>query len=264
MLQQTQVDRVVPRYRAWLERWPTVESLAAALAGRRDPRMARAGLQPARSEPPPCRADRRTRGLARRPHLASRRRSVHRGGDPLLRSRRGRAPGGRERRPGAAPNRPRVLGRAAQALMDLGATICLARIPRCEACPLAARSAPRAGFATSRHASKAPFEGSFRQRRAATLRVVAADAARASTLSTTRPSARSSATASSSSRRGSSACPHSSERIRRGAASRRSARRACRCRPRRGASRDRPGRRTRRPTGTRSPSTRASRRPARG
>ena len=30
MLQQTQVDRVIPRWRAWLERWPTVESLAAA------------------------------------------------------------------------------------------------------------------------------------------------------------------------------------------------------------------------------------------
>src|SRR5947199_8908006 len=30
MLQQTQVERVVPRYLAWLERWPTVESLAAA------------------------------------------------------------------------------------------------------------------------------------------------------------------------------------------------------------------------------------------
>ena len=30
MLQQTQVERVVPRYLAWLERWPTVEALAAA------------------------------------------------------------------------------------------------------------------------------------------------------------------------------------------------------------------------------------------
>jgi len=30
MLQQTQVARVVPRYEAWLERWPTVASLAAA------------------------------------------------------------------------------------------------------------------------------------------------------------------------------------------------------------------------------------------
>src|SRR6476660_8291540 len=30
MLQQTQVTRVVPRYLEWLERWPTVEALAAA------------------------------------------------------------------------------------------------------------------------------------------------------------------------------------------------------------------------------------------
>ena len=30
MLQQTQVERVVPRYLAWLERWPSAESLAAA------------------------------------------------------------------------------------------------------------------------------------------------------------------------------------------------------------------------------------------
>src|SRR3954463_926947 len=30
MLQQTQVERVVPRYVRWLERWPTVEALAAA------------------------------------------------------------------------------------------------------------------------------------------------------------------------------------------------------------------------------------------
>src|SRR5262249_13995184 len=30
MLQQTQVPRVVPRYLAWLERWPTVQTLAAA------------------------------------------------------------------------------------------------------------------------------------------------------------------------------------------------------------------------------------------
>ena len=30
MLQQTQVARVLPRYAAWLDRWPTVEELAAA------------------------------------------------------------------------------------------------------------------------------------------------------------------------------------------------------------------------------------------
>ena len=32
MLQQTQVERVVPRYLAWLERWPSTEALAAAPA----------------------------------------------------------------------------------------------------------------------------------------------------------------------------------------------------------------------------------------
>src|SRR5881398_3180945 len=30
MLQQTQVARVIPRYRTWLERWPTAAALAAA------------------------------------------------------------------------------------------------------------------------------------------------------------------------------------------------------------------------------------------
>ena len=30
MLQQTQVSRVIPRYLGWIERWPTVEALAAA------------------------------------------------------------------------------------------------------------------------------------------------------------------------------------------------------------------------------------------
>jgi A/G-specific adenine glycosylase len=30
MLQQTQVERVIPRYLGWLRRWPTVDDLAAA------------------------------------------------------------------------------------------------------------------------------------------------------------------------------------------------------------------------------------------
>src|SRR5215470_8491995 len=33
MLQQTQVERVVPRYLEWLERWPTADALAAASPG---------------------------------------------------------------------------------------------------------------------------------------------------------------------------------------------------------------------------------------
>src|SRR6185295_568866 len=61
---------------------------------------------------------------------------------------------------------------AAQALMDLGATVCLARVPRCGACPLAA-GCPSRGRRYEPARRQSPFEGSFRQRRAATLRLVA-------------------------------------------------------------------------------------------
>src|ERR1051325_10135614 len=37
MSQQTQVERVVPRWRRWLERWPTVEGLAAGPPGGGNP-----------------------------------------------------------------------------------------------------------------------------------------------------------------------------------------------------------------------------------
>ncbi len=66
----------------------------------------------------------------------------------------------------------RFSGRAAQALMDLGATVCLARVPRCDACPLAG-SCPSRGTRDEPTRKQSPFEGSFRQRRAATLRLVA-------------------------------------------------------------------------------------------
>ncbi len=130
--------RVVPRYLAWLERWPTAGSLAAAPTGRRDPRMAGARLQPARGQSPSRSAGRRARRLARRPDRASRRR-------PATRPPRCAAsPSARtcfpvdvnvervQRRTGET-----FSARSAQALMDLGATVCLARIPRCDACPLA-------------------------------------------------------------------------------------------------------------------------------
>src|SRR5262249_14208968 len=63
--------------------------------------------------------------------------------------------------------------RSAQALMDLGATICLARVPRCESCPLA-EHCPSRGRRYEPLRKQGPFEGSFRQRRAETLRLVAA------------------------------------------------------------------------------------------
>ena len=63
-------------------------------------------------------------------------------------------------------------GACAQALFDLGATVCLARIPRCGVCPLAA-DCPSRGSRYEPLRRQSPFEGSFRQRRATVLRSVA-------------------------------------------------------------------------------------------
>jgi A/G-specific adenine glycosylase len=60
----------------------------------------------------------------------------------------------------------------AQALFDLGATVCLARVPRCGICPLA-ESCPSRGRRYEPLRRQGPFEGSFRQRRALALRAVA-------------------------------------------------------------------------------------------
>ena len=49
MLQQTQVTRVVPRYLEWLERWPTVEALAAATPATSSRRGAGSGTTAAQS-----------------------------------------------------------------------------------------------------------------------------------------------------------------------------------------------------------------------
>jgi A/G-specific adenine glycosylase len=58
--------------------------------------------------------------------------------------------------------------------MDLGATVCLARVPRCGACPLAKRC-PSRGRRYEPLRRQGRFEGSFRQRRARVLRAVAAE-----------------------------------------------------------------------------------------
>ena len=59
--------------------------------------------------------------------------------------------------------------------MDLGATVCLARIPRCDACPLSAEC-PSRGTRDEPARKQSRFEGSFRQRRAGALRLVAENA----------------------------------------------------------------------------------------
>jgi A/G-specific adenine glycosylase len=68
-----------------------------------------------------------------------------------------------------------------QALMDLGRTICLARVPRCDECPLA-EQCPSRGRRYEPQRKQSPFDGSFRQRRARTLTLVAADSRAAAEL----------------------------------------------------------------------------------
>jgi A/G-specific adenine glycosylase len=181
MLQQTQVARVIPRYLAFLERWPTAESLAAAS---------------------PADVIREWQGLgynrrALNLHRAARRIAAEGWPDDLT-----ELPGvGRYTADAVARfahespvlpvdvNVRRVIERtggefgpaSAQALMDLGATICLARIPRCAECPLAERC-PSHGRRYEPLRKQSPFEGSFRQRRANTLRLVASGERRAAEL----------------------------------------------------------------------------------
>jgi A/G-specific adenine glycosylase len=174
MAQQTQIERVVPRWQAWLARWPTVEALAAASPA--DVIREWQGLG----------YNRRALSL----HRAAQQVAAHGWPDDLT-----ELPGvgrytadavgcfafGRDVLP-VDVNVRRVQertghafdARAAQALMDLGATVCLARVPRCGVCPLA-DGCPSQGRRFEPLRKQGPFEGSFRQRRAATLRLVAAE-----------------------------------------------------------------------------------------
>jgi A/G-specific adenine glycosylase len=171
MAQQTQVDRVVPRWKRWLELWPTVESLAAAAPAdvirewqglgynRRAVNLHRAAQQVAAHGWPENLTE--LPGVGRYtadavacfafgrdvlPEDVNVRRIVERTGG-------------------------RFTSAAAQALMDLGATVCLARVPRCSVCPLA-DPCPSRGRRYEPLRRQGRFEGSFRQRRSAALRAV--------------------------------------------------------------------------------------------
>ena len=173
MLQQTQVDRVIPRWQAWLERWPTVQALAAASPAEVIVEWQGLGY------------NRRAVSL----HRAAQHVAAHGWPDDLTEL------------PGVGPYTAAAVGNFAfgrdvlpidvnvrriqertgeqfdgsctQALFDLGATICLARIPRCGSCPLAA-ACPSRGRRYEPLRKQSRFEGSFRQRRAQALRAVAA------------------------------------------------------------------------------------------
>jgi A/G-specific adenine glycosylase len=172
MLQQTQVERVVPRYERWLERWPTIPALADATPAevivewqglgynRRALALHRAARQLAEHGWPDDLTDLPGVGT----YTAAAVRNFAFGEDVLPRDVNVERV---ERRTGH-----RFRSTAAQALMDLGATVCVARVPRCDACPLAARC-PSRGRRDEPARKQSRFEGSFRQRRAATLRLVA-------------------------------------------------------------------------------------------
>jgi len=175
MLQQTQVDRVLPRYLRWLERWPTPAALATA---------------------PPADVIREWQGLGYNRRAIS----LHRAARAV--AARG-WPGDLTELPGVGPytaaairnqafdepvlpvdtNVARIQQRTGhafghlslQALFDLGATICLARVPRCGICPLA-KTCPSRGRRYESLRKQSRFEGSFRQRRATLLRLVAEEA----------------------------------------------------------------------------------------
>jgi A/G-specific adenine glycosylase len=172
MLQQTQVARVVPRFEAWMERWPTVKALAEAGSGdiirawqglgynrrainlhRATQRVAADGWPDDLTELP---------GVGRYTAAAMRRFAF---GEPVL---------------PLDTNVRRVLERSgtqfgpesAEALMDLGREVCLARVPRCSICPLA-EQCPSRGRRYEPMRKQSRFDGSFRQRRGETLRLVA-------------------------------------------------------------------------------------------
>jgi A/G-specific adenine glycosylase len=181
MLQQTQVARIVPRFLTFLARWPSVDALADAT---------------------PAEVIREWQGLgynrrALNLHRAACRIAAEGWPDDLT-----ELPGvGRYTADAVArfafdepvlpvdTNVRRVLERtggtfgpeSAHELMDLGATICLARVPRCLACPLA-EQCPSRGRRYEPMRKQSRFEGSFRQRRARTLTLVAERPRRRSTL----------------------------------------------------------------------------------
>ncbi|MFT4036233.1 MAG: A/G-specific adenine glycosylase [Patulibacter sp.] len=160
MLQQTQVDRVAPRFEAWLERWPTADALASAPAAEvlaawsglgynsRALRLQRAARQVVRDGWP-----KDERGLRALPGVGpytaaavaafafglraaavdtNQQRVLDRWDGAVGRSVAELRARALELVPAQAP------AEWNHALMDLGATLCMARRARCDRCPVAA------------------------------------------------------------------------------------------------------------------------------
>lgn len=201
MLQQTQVSRVVPAFPAFVSRFPTIESLAAASRGtvlrawrglgynRRALNLSQAARAVVSEHGSMIPAD--PQALARLPGVGpytaaavasigfgvpvpavdtNARRVVARvvlGAEPAVAS---------ERAVGAAANRwldRTDPGRWNQAVMDLGREVCRP-IPRCDVCPLrrGCRFRREGGRPVANGCRPAPFLGSSRQVRGAVVRTL--------------------------------------------------------------------------------------------
>lgn len=197
MLQQTQVDRVLPRYLAWVERWPRPSALAAAEPGdavrawdrlgypRRalwlhraaveiadrhddevprdvDPLLALTGVGPYTA-----RAVATFAYGERHPVVDTNTRRV------IARAVHGRAAAGMPAAGDLAdmaallPEDPAAAAVFNAAAMELGAVVCTARAPRCDDCPIAAwcewRGAGYPDNAPEKRPRQAAFAGSDRQ-----------------------------------------------------------------------------------------------------
>jgi A/G-specific adenine glycosylase len=185
MLQQTQVARVVPRYEAWLARWPTAAALAEAapadvlrewvgLGYNRRALLLRAACSVVAREGWP--ADLRTLpGVG--PYTAAAVGAFAFGRDEAavdvnvarVCARLGRG----------SPSELLPAGRAGafnQALMDLGASVCRARAPRCSQCPVAGWCASRGAVAPAPPAgARERFEDTNRWARGRVVASLAAD-----------------------------------------------------------------------------------------
>ena len=159
MLQQTTVATVRPRFERFVERWPTVEALAAASDEDILGEWAGLGYYARARNLIACAREVARRGAfprhRRRVAQATRNRRLHLGSDRRDRVRGKGAGGGHQRAAGrGAAVRARKPSHAeierltlammpaerpgdfVQAMMDLGATICRPKNPRCAECPL--------------------------------------------------------------------------------------------------------------------------------
>lgn len=205
MLQQTPVNRVIPHLEAWLARWPTPTALAAASpadavrqwANLGYPRRAlwlhraaveirdrHGGVVPRDVEALLALSgigDYTARAVAvfaygdRHPVVDTNTRRV------LARAVGGRSqPGPPSKRDLAAmaavlPDERDESATVNAAAMELGATVCIARVPRCDRCPVAAQCAWRAaGYPDTGddRRRQARYEGSDRQARGAVLKAL--------------------------------------------------------------------------------------------